>query len=226
MEMFKKASATPLSRRTVLGAGLFGAAMLASPYIRRASAEENVLYVNTWGGDWEASVKKFLFEPFTADTGIEIRTVSPISFAKLAAQKTTGVYEFDVTTLGVADVARANGAGLLEALEGHVDTSKLWEGAIYQNGLSTHGFATQMAYNAAKFPEGLKNWSDFFNAEKFPGNRSLQRHAARVLAIALLADGVPADQLFPYDLDRAFASLGSRTTSASGGPPGHRRGRY
>ncbi|RVG81991.1 extracellular solute-binding protein [Sinorhizobium meliloti] len=207
MEMFKKASATPLSRRKVLGAGLFGAAMLASPYIRRASAEENVLYVNTWGGDWEASVKKFLFGPFTKDTGIEIRTVSPISFAKLAAQKTTGVYEFDVTTLGVADVARANGAGLLETLDGHVDTSKLWEGAIYQNGLATHGFATQMAYNAAKFPEGLKNWSDFFNVEKFPGNRSLQRHAARVLAIALLADGVPADQLFPYDLDRAFASL-------------------
>lgn len=73
--------------------------------------------------------------------------------------------------------------------------------------LGEHGFATQMAYNAAKFPEGLKNWSDFFNVEKFPGNRSLQRHAARVLAIALLADGVPADQLFPYDLDRAFASL-------------------
>lgn len=115
MEMFKNASATPLSRRAVLGAGLFGAAMLASPSIRRASAEENALYVNTWGGDWEASVKKFLFEPFTADTGIEIRTVSPISFAKLAAQKTTGVYEFDVTTLGVADVARQWGGPTRDA---------------------------------------------------------------------------------------------------------------
>lgn len=207
MEEFKQASATPVSRRTVLGVGLFGAAMLASPFVRRAAAEENVLYVNTWGGDWEASVKKFLFDPFTADTGVEIRTVSPISFAKLAAQKTTGVYEFDVTTLGVADVARANAVGLLETLPEHVDASKLWEGAIYENGLSTHGFATQMAFNKTKYPEGLKNWSDFFNLEKFPGNRSLQRHAARVLAIALLADGVPADQLFPYDLDRAFASL-------------------
>ncbi|QRM56151.1 extracellular solute-binding protein [Sinorhizobium sp. BG8] len=207
MEEFKNASATPVSRRAVLGAGLFGAAMLASPFVRRASAEENVLYVNTWGGDWEASVKKFLFDPFTADTGIEIRTVSPISFAKLAAQKTTGVYEFDVTTLGVADVARANAAGLLEALDGKVDASVLWDGAIYENGLATHGFATQMAYNKTKYPDGLNTWADFFNVEKFPGNRSLQRHAARVLAIALLADGVAADQLFPYDLDRAFASL-------------------
>lgn len=207
METFKKASAIQVSRRAVLGAGLVGAAMLASPFVRRAGAEDNVLYVNTWGGDWEASVKKFLFDPFTADTGIEIRTVSPISFAKLAAQKTSGVYEFDVTTLGVADVARANAAGLLETLADHVDASKLWQGAIYENGLSTHGFATQMAYNKAKYPDGPKNWADFFDVEKFPGNRSLQRHAARVLAIALLADGVPPAELFPYDLDRAFASL-------------------
>lgn len=207
METFKNASASPVSRRAVLGAGLFGAAMLASPFVRRASAEDNVLYVNTWGGDWEASVKKFLFDPFTADTGIEIRTVSPISFAKLAAQKTTGVYEFDVTTLGVADVARANAAGLLETLADHIDASSLWQGAIYQNGLSTHGFATQMAYDKAKYPDGPKNWADFFDVEKFPGNRSLQRHAARVLAIALLGDGVSPAELFPYDLDRAFASL-------------------
>ncbi|MBD9627811.1 extracellular solute-binding protein [Ensifer sp. ENS06] len=207
MDTFKKASVIPMSRRAVLGAGLFGAAMLASPLVRRASAADNVLYVNTWGGDWEVSVKKFLFDPFTADTGIEIRTVSPISFAKLAAQKTTGVFEFDVTTLGVADVARANAAGLLQTLGDHVDASKLWQGAIYENGLSTHGFATQLAFNKTKYPDGLKNWADFFNVEKFPGNRSLQRHAARVLAIALLADGVSPDQLFPYDLDRAFASL-------------------
>ncbi len=207
METFKKASAYPLSRRSVLGAGLFGAAMLASPFVRRASAADNVLYVNTWGGDWEASVKKFLFDPFTADTGVEIRTVSPISFAKLAAQKTTGVYEFDVTTLGVADIALANAAGLLETLGDHIDATKLWKGAIYENGLSTHGFATQIAYDKAKYPAGITSWADFFNVEKFPGNRSLQRHAARVLAIALLADGVSPSQLFPYDLDRAFASL-------------------
>ncbi|OCJ08077.1 ABC transporter substrate-binding protein [Rhizobium sp. AC44/96] len=209
MDEFKIASALPVSRRAVLGAGLFGAAMLASPFVRRAAAaEDNVLYVNTWGGDWEAAVKKFLFDPFTKDTGIEIRTVSPISFAKLSAQKTTGVYEFDVTTLGVADVARANAAGLLESFEGRVDPAKLWKGAVYENGLATHGFATQLAYNASKFSSGgPKNWADFFDTTKFPGNRSLQRHAARVLAIALLADGVPADKLFPYDLDRAFASL-------------------
>ncbi len=208
MEEFKKASATALSRRTVLGAGLFGAAMLASPFVRRATAEENVLYVNTWGGDWEASAKANLFDPFTEKTGVEIRTVSPISFAKLSAQASTGIYEFDVTTLGVADIARANAASLIEPLEGHVDASALWEGAIYENGVATHGFANQMAYNASKFPNGgPKTWADFFDVQKFPGARSMQRHAVRVMTFALLADGVPKDQLFPFDIDRAFAAL-------------------
>jgi hypothetical protein len=35
----------------------------------------------------------------------------------------------------------------------------------------------------------------------------MQRHAVRVMTFALLADGVPKDQLFPFDIDRAFAAL-------------------
>ncbi|MDO9524756.1 MAG: extracellular solute-binding protein [Gemmobacter sp.] len=41
----------------------------------------------------------------------------------------------------------------------------------------------------------------------FPGRAACKRYAARVLPIALLADGVPMDQLYPLDLERAFASL-------------------
>src|SRR5690606_1300742 len=87
------------SRRTFLkGAGIAAASTLATPYIARA--QDNVIYINTWGGPWEESAREHLFDPFTAATGVEIRTVSPVSFAKLAQQVNTGVYEFDITTLG------------------------------------------------------------------------------------------------------------------------------
>ena len=40
------------SRRGLLAAGAAGVA-LSMPAIRRAAAQEKVLYINTWGGAWE-----------------------------------------------------------------------------------------------------------------------------------------------------------------------------
>ncbi|WP_309082928.1 ABC transporter substrate-binding protein [Chelativorans sp.] len=189
-------------RRTFLKAG--GAALastLAMPYIARA--QDNVLYVNTWGGPWEEAAKAHIFDPFTAETGIEIRTVSPVSFAKLAQQVQTGTYEFDVTTLGAGELIRAEQAGIIEEL-----ADAPYEGALFHNGVGSHAFATVIAHRTDKFPDGgPQNWAEFWDVERFPGPRSLQRYPARVLPLALLADGVAVEDLYPLDIDRAFASL-------------------
>lgn len=207
MSMRKSAILAGPSRRTFVTAALAGV-VLSAPAIRRAAAQEKVLYVNTWGGAWEEAAKEALFAPFTKETGIEIRTVAPVSFAKLAAQVRTGVYEFDITTLGVAELARADQAKLLAPPDKAIlDPVKLWPQAEKMNGVASHAFANIIAYRNEKFPNGLKDWADFWDVGKNPGTRSLQRYAARVLAMALLADGVAPDKLFPYDLDRAFKSL-------------------
>lgn len=194
------------TRRLILAGS--AAAALSAPFVRRARAA-GVLYVNTWGGPWEAAAREFLFDPFTRQSGIEIRTVSPVSFAKLAAQVRTGVYEFDVTTLGVAELGRANAAGLLDAYDaGKIPASALWPDAVTLNGVNSHAFANVIAYRKDKFPGGgPTSWAQFWDTGKFAGARCLQNYPARVLAFALLADGVPRDKLFPYDLDRAFKSL-------------------
>lgn len=198
-----------IPRRTILKAGAAAGALVAAPFVRTASAQDKTLYVNTWGGVWEQSAKKHIFDPFTRDTGVEIRTVSPVSFAKLAAQTRSGVYEFDVTTLGAAEILRANDAKLIEPIEGApIDASKLWKGAVFLNGVGFDCFATVIAYRADRFPNGgPQTWADFWNVERFPGTRSLQRYAGRILPLALLADGVPVDRLYPLDLPRAFAAL-------------------
>lgn len=173
---------------------------LAAPHLARAQNTE--LYINSWGGPWLEAAKANLFGPFTEATGITIKTVSPVSFAKLAQQVRTGVYEFDVTTLGGGDIVRANEAGLLEEIEAP------YEGALFQNGAASHAFATMMAWRTdAGWTDTPKSWADFWDVERFPGARSLQRYAARVLPIALLADGVPVDELYPLDIERAFAKL-------------------
>lgn len=134
------------NRRALLKAGLAGAA-LAMPAIRSGSSQENVLYINTWGGPWEEAAKEFLFTPFTAATGIQICTVAPVSFAKLAAQARTGVYEFDVTTLGAAELGRADQAKLIsEPDKSILDPAKLWKGAVSMNGVASHAFGNILAY--------------------------------------------------------------------------------
>jgi putative spermidine/putrescine transport system substrate-binding protein len=197
-----------ISRRTIVKASLGATALMAAPWVRRVDAAE-VLYVNTWGGAWETSARKNIFEPFTKETGVEIRTISPVSVAKLAAQVRSGAYEFDVTTLGGGDIIRANKAGIIEPITPKMaENMGLWKDAVFQNGVASHAFATVIAYRKDKFPNGgPKNWADFWDTKKFPGPRSLQKYAARIIPIALLADGVAIDKLYPLDVERAFKSL-------------------
>ena len=189
----------PNRRRFLQGVAAVTTGILSMPYVARA--QDNVLYVNSWGGPWLEAATANLFEPFTKETGIEIRTVSPVSFAKLAAQVQTGVYEFDVTTLGGGDIVRANQAGIIEAIDAP------YEGGLFENGAASHAFATVMAWRTDTIKGTPKSWADFWDVERFPGGRSLQRYAARVLPIALLADSIPVEDLYPLDIDRAFAKL-------------------
>lgn len=189
----------PSRRQFLHGTAALAAGTLAAPSIGRAQSKE--LYINSWGGPWLEAATANLFDPFTAATGIKVNTVSPVSFAKLAAQVRTGVYEFDVTTLGGGDIVAANSAGLLE------DIDSPYEGGLFQNGVASHAFATVIGWRTDKYDEAPQNWADFWDVERFPGSRSLQRYAARVLPLALLADGVAIEDLYPLDIDRAFAKL-------------------
>ncbi len=56
------------------------------------------------------------------------------------------------------------------------------------------------------------SWDDFWNLEKFPGKRGLRKGAMYTLEFALLADGVPAADVYTLlatreGQDRAFAKL-------------------
>ncbi|NJL18453.1 MAG: ATP-binding protein [Nitrospira sp.] len=43
--------------------------------------------------------------------------------------------------------------------------------------------------------------------KSFPGQRSVRKHPIYALEMALIADGVPMDKLYPIDVDRAFKKL-------------------
>ena len=51
-------------------------------------------------------------------------------------------------------------------------------------------------------------WADLFDTKKFPGKRAFPKSIyAGTVELALLADGVPKEEIQPVDFERAFAKL-------------------
>ncbi|PYM73153.1 MAG: ABC transporter substrate-binding protein [Candidatus Rokuibacteriota bacterium] len=201
-----------MRRRAFLkGFAAIATAAAAGPLIvtDRTIAQTRTIFVNTWGGSWTAAEEAAFFKPFTEATGIRVRTVAPVSYAKLKAQVQSGSYEWDVTAITQADLLRADREGLVEPVDWTVvKKDKLFPNAVYANGLAYCALGTNLAYRKDKFPQGgPKSWADFWDVKKFPGSRSMLNNAVRTVQFALVADGVPVDKVFPLDVDRAFRKL-------------------
>ena len=200
-----------ITRRTFLArAAAGGAAVALAPAVARSAfAQDNVLFVNTWGGSWTAAEEAAYFKPFTEQTKIQVKTVAPVSFAKLKAQVQSKSYEWDVSVINAVELGQAEHEGLLEPIDWSlVKREALWPNAVWTQGVGNVALSTGIAYRKDKFPGGgPKTWADFWDVKKFPGGRSLYNRSYTAMAYALLADGVPADKLYPMDVDRALRKL-------------------
>ena len=80
---------------------------------------------------------------------------------------------------------------------------------VHEYGIANIVWSYNIAYNKDAFPDGKhpKNWAEFLDTAKFPGRRALRDRVNPMLEIALLADGVPFDKLYPLDVDRALKKL-------------------
>ncbi len=197
------------SRRRFLAGGAATATLAPLMLTGKARAQTRTLYVNTWGGSWTAAEEAAFFKPFSAETGARIRTVAPVSYAKLKAQVQSGSYEWDLTAITAGYWLRAEREGLVEPIDWSIiNKDKLPPDSVFANGVHYCALGTNLCYRTDKFPNGgPKTWADFWDVKKFPGNRSLYNSWDRVLPAALIADGVPVDKLYPLDVDRAFKKL-------------------
>jgi len=158
------------------------------------------------GGASTDASREIFWKPFTARTGIEIIAEIPSSFGKLRAMVQSGSVTASLWDLGTLQLEQAKALGLLDPIDWDlVNPGPMFPEMKDKYGFGQTYFSTVMAWRAnVKAPQ---NWRDFWNVKDFPGKRSLSNYAAYTLPIALLADGVPPDKLYPLDLDRAFRSL-------------------
>ncbi|MDX8462482.1 ABC transporter substrate-binding protein [Mesorhizobium humile] len=206
-------------RRFLHGASAIAVgAMSCQP--RRAAAQsggEVIAMLN--GGDYAKACIEAYAKPFEAETGIKVTPITEeFSPAKLELAVSTNNVSVDVLPMGPTAVMQNSQKGYLEKIDYSIykpdDLDALLDLAKDPHGVGSIVYALCMTYNTEKFPTDKPRpttWAEFWDVVKYPGVRALQTGeypATGPWEEALLADGVPADALYPLDIDRAFASLG------------------
>lgn len=82
-------------------------------------------------------------------------------------------------------------------------------------GNSAYGQVLAYNYKATGDASEPKSWADFWNTAGTKGRRALQDGPRYSLEYALLADGVAPKDLYPLDVNRAFAKLDKIKSSIS-----------
>jgi putative spermidine/putrescine transport system substrate-binding protein len=184
-------------------------ALAAAAGVRTARAEETVTFV-AWGGNVQDAMKTTWTDPFEAAQGIKVVHDAPVDYGKLKAMVDAGNVVWDVVDVEGGWAQYAAMRDLLEPLDfSIIDKSQLDKRFVFDHGVGSYYFSYVLGYNkdvlGDKTPDG---WAALFDTQTFPGRRAWWKWVAPgVLEPALLADGVPPDQLYPLDLDRVFKKL-------------------
>jgi putative spermidine/putrescine transport system substrate-binding protein len=184
------------------------AASLPKPFAGARAAESIV--VRDPGGIWSPAATEAFYKPFTKATGIEVVGVAAAHdpIAQVKAMVETKSYVWDATNLSISVAALLGAQGFLEEVDlTGTDVSELMPAAKTKWWIGTDAYATVFGYQEDKYKTPPQNWAEFWDVAKFPGSRSFRKYPVETVEIALLADGVPGDKLYPLDWDRAYKKL-------------------
>ncbi len=175
-------------------------------------SEKRELVILSWGGKSEEAFRKVVYEPFEEKFNCKITTVSPVDYSKIQAAVELGSVEWDLVDANTYIAIKFAEQELLEKLDYSVisgtegiDTDRIRPysiGAYYYTPCC-------LVYNTNIFKDNPPaEWKDLWNVKDFPGVRMMPNNRPQGLfEVALLADGVAPEDLYPLDIDRAFQSL-------------------
>ncbi|MAQ82627.1 polyamine ABC transporter substrate-binding protein [Psychromarinibacter halotolerans] len=163
-----------------------------------AAAQDKSLTIASWGGSYQDAQSMALFEPAAEATGIDVSQETYGGMADVRLQVSTGAVTLDIVASGSGSAARAGAEGLLEELDYDViDVSNFYPTLYSPYCVGGDVFSTVYAWNTDTYGEdGPQSWADFWDVEKFPGTRAYRGSVAGALEPALLADGVPPEEVY------------------------------
>lgn len=204
-------SKTQLSRRSFLRATgvALTPALIAACGSGGSSSAPDKLVVAGGGGKLTDAYRQAYYKPFTAKTGVRIVETTNDA-AKLKSMVQFGDVEWDVAQMDPVPAAAAGVDKLLEPLDyGVIGRAGLDPNQAKEFYLPCDYAALTLGWNTKAISSGKKptSWADLLDVKTFPGQRGLQKVPFQTLEVALLADGVPPEQLYPVDVERALRVL-------------------
>ncbi|CAM3035839.1 putative spermidine/putrescine transport system substrate-binding protein [Paracoccus aminovorans] len=188
-----------------------------------AHAQDKEVNVVSWGGAYEKSQVEAYNTPFTKEKGIKVNMVAADDPATpLKAQVEAGNVTGDVFDVAMADAIRMCDEGALvefdpatlpPGADGTPAVDDFVAGSLTDCAVGNIVWGTVIGFDTTKFADGAPaTVADFFDTAKFPGKRGLPKSPKRTLYLALIADGVPAAEVYdtlgtPEGVDRAFQKL-------------------
>ncbi|OAF16548.1 ABC transporter [Bradyrhizobium centrolobii] len=210
----------PMNRRQLLQMALPASAIGCLPLCaRKASAQPaGQLKAVVGGGRFGKAFVEAFVKPFEAESGVKVTAITDdMSGAQIAAMVASKNVTVDAIVRNQSSALELSQAGQLETIDYSIfrkeELANIADYCKKPFGFAPYVYSWNLVFNTRKFALGQprpSSWADFWDVERFPGMRTLpsgQYGAAGPWEEALLADDVPANKLYPLDIDRAFASL-------------------
>ena len=168
----------------------------------------------SYGGALQDALRAAVFAPFERLSGITVIEAEQPDVTRVAAMVDRGDVEWDAVNLNLLDVlSLARKGDYWEEIDYTIfDTANIAERHRHRHAVDGLVFAQVLAYRTDVFPDPPRGWQDFWDTSTFPGPRTMPAGSGGLrpfLEAALIADDVPAADLYPLDIDRAFRSLSS-----------------
>jgi putative spermidine/putrescine transport system substrate-binding protein len=195
--------------------GLVSALSFTASNDAPAQTAGRTLNVSGYGGWLQDMQKKVLGDPFAAKTNTKIAYIPAPGehVAQVESQNRAGKIIWDmIWTSSGTDVVYMADKGLLAhyppALLQKIRPVVSRDAWVDDFGVEGSAVASVIACNTKEAKACPKTPAEFFDVKNFPGPRTMFfGHALIPVILAELASGVPVDQLYPLNLDRAYAKL-------------------
>jgi putative spermidine/putrescine transport system substrate-binding protein len=201
-----------LNRRGFVSGAATAAAALALPRLAHAQkkfAGDKVVFAS-WGGVYQDAQKQAFCEPFAQASGATVIQDGPVNYGKLRAMLESGNPTWDVVDITIDFLYSGTADNLFEKIDtAAVDVKRINPKYVHEYGVGDIVWSYNLGYSKTAFNDSNhpRTWADLFDLQKFPGRRMLRDRVTPMLEIALLADGVTPDKLYPIDVERAFKKL-------------------
>src|SRR5262249_26357278 len=178
-----------------------------------AAAQQKTINVASFGGIVQEHQTRLFARPFEAKTGIKVNIGPNASLALAKLQNSSGApAQWDIISLSGAEYFEAVSQNLIAPYDYNIiDPTHIAPEYRESHGVKFALFLFVMAWDKRQIPDDKAPQSpaEFWDSGRYKGKRSLYTgiSGGGTLEMALLADGVPLNQLYPLDIDRALRSL-------------------